>query len=370
VEEWGGKIVSVEVSAKQKMNLQLLLEMILLVADMLELKADPHRIAAGIVLEARLDKAKGPLATILVQNGTLKVGEPFIAGTTYGKVRAMLDDKGNHVTEARPSTPVEVLGFTGLPKASDRFQVVSEEWKARQIGSYRQSKLREETLLRSSRLTLEHLHQQIKEGTVKELPLIIKADTHGSIEVVTKSLHDLETEKVKIKIIHSAAGAITESDVLLATASNAIIIGFNVRPEKGASDLAEKEKVDIRLHTVIYNITNEIRNAMVGLLEPTFKEVYQGRAEVKETFKIPKVGTIAGCTVVDGKVARNAEVRLLRDNIVIYEGKVSSLKRFKEDVSEVKNGYECGIGIENFNDLKMGDILETYKMEKVIEQSI
>ncbi len=370
VEEWGGKVVSVEVSAKQQKNLDLLLEMILLVADMLELKADPVRIAAGTVLEARLDKAKGPLATVLVQNGSLKVGEPFIAGSTYGKVRAMLDDKGNHIREAGPSTPVEVLGFAGLPKASDRFQVVSEEWKARQIGSFRQSKLREETLLRSSRLTLEHLHQQIKEGTVKELPLILKADTQGSVEVLSKSLQDLETEKVKIRIIHSAPGAITESDVLLATASNAIIIGFNVRPERGASELAEKERVDIRLHTVIYNVTNEIRNAMVGLLEPTFKEAYLGRAEVKETFRIPKVGIIAGCTVIDGKVTRNAEVRLLRDNIIIYEGKISSLKRFKEDVSEVKNGFECGIGIENFNDIKIGDVLETYRMEKVIEQSI
>ena len=257
-----------------------------------------------------------------------------------------------------------------MPKASDRFQVVSEEWKARQIGSFRQSKLREETLLRSSRLTLEHLHLQIKEGTVKELPLILKADTQGSVEVLSKSLQDLETEKVKIRIIHSAPGAITESDVLLATASNAIIIGFNVRPERGASELAEKERVDIRLHTVIYNVTNEIRNAMVGLLDPTFKEAYLGRAEVKETFRIPKVGIIAGCTVIDGKVARNAEVRLLRDNIIVYEGKISSLKRFKEDISEVKNGFECGIGIENFNDIKIGDVLETYRMEKVIEQSL
>ncbi len=370
VEEWGGKVVSVEVSAKQRKNLDLLLEMILLVADMLELKADPKRIATGTILEARLDKTRGPLATVLVQNGTLQIGDPFIAGTIHGKVRAMLDDKGNHIREAGPSTPVEVLGLAGLPKASDRFQVVSEEWKARQIGSFRQSKLREETLLRSSRLTLEHLHQQIKEGTMKELPLIIKADTQGSVEVLAKTLQDLTSEKVKIKIIHDAPGAITESDVLLATASNAIIIGFNVRPERGAMDLAEKEKVDIRLHTVIYNITNEIKNAMMGLLEPTFKEVYLGRAEVKETFKIPKVGIIAGCTVLDGKVIRNTDVRLLRDNIVIYEGKISSLKRFKEDVNEVKDGFECGIGIEKFNDIKIGDILETYKVEKVMEQSI
>lgn len=370
VEEWGGKVVCVEVSAKQRKNLDLFLEMILLLADMLELKADPDRIATGTILEARLDKTRGPLGTVLVQNGTLRVGDPFIAGTTYGKVRAMLNDKGDHIREAGPSTPVEVLGLTGLPKAGDRFQVVSEEWKARQIGSFRQSKLREETLLRSSRLTLEHLHQQIEKGTVKELPLIIKADAQGSVEVLAKTLLDLATEKVKIKIIHKAPGAITESDVLLATASNAIIVGFNVRPERGASALAEKEKVDIRLHTVIYDITNEIKNAMVGLLEPTFKEVYIGRAEVKETFKIPKVGVIAGCVVVDGKVGRKAEVRLLRDSVIIYEGKISSLKRFKEDMTEVKNGFECGIGIENFNDIKISDILEFYKIEKVIAQSI
>ncbi|MEW5806756.1 MAG: translation initiation factor IF-2 [Acidobacteriota bacterium] len=370
IEEWGGKIVCVEVSAKQRKNLDLLLEMILLVADMAELKADPNRIAAGTVLEARLDKTKGPVATVLVQNGTLKDGDPFIVGVINGKVRAMFDDRGNRVRKAGPSTPVEVLGLEGPPKAGDKFQVIAEEWRARQIGSYRQSKLREERLAKSSRLTLEDLHQKIAEGTVKELPLILKADTQGSIEVLAKTIADLSTEKIKIRTIHSAPGAITETDVLLASASNAIIIGFSVRPERSAADLAEKEKVDIRLHTVIYNITNEIKNAMAGLLEPTFREVYLGRAEVKETFRISKVGTIAGCAVIDGKILRSADVRLLRDNIVIYEGKITSLKRFKDDASEVKSGLECGIGIEKFNDIKIGDQIEAFRMEKVIEKSI
>ena len=370
VEEWGGKTVCVEVSAKHKQNLDLLLEMLLLVADLQELKADPNRIAAGTVLEAKLDKAKGPIATVLVQNGTLKDGDPFIAGVINGKVRAMFDDRGIRIRRACPSMPVEVLGLEGVPNAGDRFQVVTEEWKARQIGSYRQSKLREERLLKSSRLTLEHLHQKIQEGAMKELPLIIKADTQGSIEVVIKTLLDLGTEKVKVLIIHSAPGAITETDVLLASASNAIIIGFNVRPERSASELAEKEKVDIRLHTVIYNITNEIKNAMVGLLEPVFKEVYLGRANVRETFKITRVGMIAGCEVTDGKILRTADVRLLRDNVVVYQGKITSLKRFKEDAQEVKAGLECGIGIEKFNDIKTGDTIEAFKVEKIIEKTI
>ncbi len=370
IEEWGGKTVCVEVSAKHRKNLSLLLEMILLVADLAELKADPKRIATGTVLEAKLDKAKGPVATVLVQNGTLKDGDPFIAGVINGKVRAMFDDRGQRVSKAGPSTPIEVLGLDGLPNAGDRFQVVSEEWRARQIGSYRQSKQREERLLKSSRLTLEYLHQKIQEGAVKELPLILKADTQGSIEVLTKTLLDLSTEKVKISIIHTAPGAVTETDVLLASASNAIIIGFNVRPERSASELAEREKVDIRLHTVIYNITNEIKNAMVGLLEPTFKEVYLGRAEVRETFKISKVGMVAGCEVIDGKILRNADVRLLRDNVVVYQGKITSLRRFKEDANEVKTGLECGIGIEKFNDIKTGDMIEAFKVEKVVEKTI
>jgi translation initiation factor IF-2 len=332
---------------------------------MRELRASPGRMATGTVLEAKLDKTRGPVATVLVQNGTLRVGDAFIAGAVNGKVRAMFDDRGGKLREAGPSMPVEVLGLVGVPKAGDRFQVLTEEWKARQIGTFRQEKLRQETLARTSRLTLDHLHQQIATGSIKELPIILKADVQGSIEVLGKTLGELATEQVKLRILHSGTGAITETDVLLASASNAIIIGFNVRPERSAQELAEKEEVDIRLHTVIYNITNELKNAMAGLLEPTFKEVYLGRAEVRNTFKIPKVGVIAGCGVVDGRITRNAEIRLLRDNVVILEGKISSLKRFKDDASEVRAGFECGIGIDRFNDVKIGDVIEAFMMEKV-----
>jgi translation initiation factor IF-2 len=364
-EDWGGDTVMVPVSAKKRMGLEQLLEMLLLVADMKELRAGPDRQATGTVLEAKLDKTRGPVATVLVQNGTLKIGDAFIAGAVSGKVRAMFDDRGGKLREAGPSSPVEVLGLTAVPKAGDRFQVLSEEWKARQIGSFRTEKIRQETLARTSRLTLDHLHQQIASGSIKELPIILKADVQGSIEVLSKTLGEMPSDQVKLRILHSGTGAITETDVLLASASNAVIIGFNVRPERSAQELAEKEEVDIRLHTVIYNITNEIKNAMAGLLEPTFKEVYLGRAEVRNTFKIPKVGVIAGCGVIDGRITRTAEIRLLRDNVVIHEGKISSLKRFKDDASEVKNGFECGIGIDRFNDVKVGDIIEAYVMEKV-----
>jgi len=364
-EDWGGDVVMVPVSAKKKTGLDQLLEMLLLVADMKELRAVPERLATGTVLEAKLDKTRGPVATVLVQNGTLRIGDAFIAGAVNGKVRAMFDDLGEKIREAGPSSPVEVLGLTTVPKAGDRFQVLTEEWKARQIGTFRQEKIRQETLARTSRLTLDHLHQQIASGSIKELPIILKADVQGSIEVLSKTLSEMPSDQVKLRILHSGTGAITETDVLLASASNAIIIGFNVRPERSATELAEKEEVEIRLHTVIYNITNEIKNAMAGLLEPTFKEVYLGRAEVRNTFKIPKVGVIAGCGVIDGKITRASEIRLLRDNIVIHEGKISSLKRFKDDASEVKNGFECGIGIDRFNDVKVADIIEAYVMEKV-----
>jgi translation initiation factor IF-2 len=364
-EDWGGDTVMVPVSAKKKMGLEQLLEMLLLVADMKDLRAVPERLATGTVLEAKLDKTRGPVATVLVQNGTLRIGDAFIAGAVNGKVRAMFDDRGGKLREAGPSSPVEVLGLTAVPKAGDRFQVLTEEWKARQIGTFRTEKIRQETLARTSRLTLDHLHQQIASGSIKELPIILKADVQGSIEVLSKTLGEMPSDQVKLRILHSGTGAITETDVLLASASNAVIIGFNVRPERSAQELAEKEEVDIRLHTVIYNITNEIKNAMVGLLEPTFKETYLGRAEVRSTFKIPKVGLIAGCGVIDGKITRTAEIRLLRDNVVIFEGKISSLKRFKDDASEVKNGFECGIGIDRFNDVKVGDIIEAYVMEKV-----
>jgi len=370
VEDWGGEIVNVAVSAKQRLHIDELLDMVLLVADLHELKADPDSPATGTVLEARLDKSRGPVATILVQEGTLVVGDAFIAGAVNGKVRAMFDDRGRKLRKAGPSLPVEVLGIQGVPRAGDRFQVIVEEWKARQIGTFRQSKLRQEGLAKSSRLTLDHLYQQIKEGAIKELPIIIKGDVQGSVEVLAKSLADLGTDQVKVRTIHSATGAVTETDVLLASASNAIIVGFNVRPDRSATELAEKEKVDIRLHTVIYDVHNEIRNAMVGLLEPTYTELYLGRAEVRNTFKIPKVGLVAGTYVVDGKILRGAQIRLLRNNVIVHQGRVVSLKRFKEDTGEVKAGYECGIALEKFNDVKVGDVLEAFKLEKVIPKTL
>jgi translation initiation factor IF-2 len=369
-EDWGGDTVTVEVSAKQKKNLNLLLEMILLVADLQALRANPKRLASGTVLEAKLDRGRGPVATVLVQNGTLHTGDVFIVGSIYGKVRAMLDHRGRPVTSAPPSTPVEVLGLEDVPQAGDRILVIADTSKARQIALHRQAKAREAALAKSARLTLEQLHQQLAAGDVKELPLIIKADVQGSVEVLTDTINKLSTDRVKIKVIHAGAGAITESDVLLASASNAIIIGFNVRPERKATELAQLERVDIRLYTIIYNLTDEIKKAMSGLLAVTVKEVILGRAEVRDTFHISKVGTIAGCSVQDGKLTREAKIRLLRDNVVIYEGKVRSLRHFKEDVNEVRNGMECGIGLENFNDVKVGDVIEAYVVEKVAEPAL
>ena len=364
-EDWGGNTVFVEVSAKKREGLDLLLEMILLVADLRELKANPARAGMGTVLEAKLDKGKGPVAHVLVQNGSVEVGDPFVAGAVHGKVRAMLDDRGHKVKKVGPSSPVEILGLTSLPQAGDQFQVFADNFKARQISEFRQQKLRERELASSARLTLDMLHQQVQEGTVKELPIIVKADVQGSAEVLTDTLQKLSTDKVKIKIIRAGVGAVTDNDVTLALASNAVIIGFNVRPERSAEEFAEKENIDIRLHTVIYNITDELKKAMEGLLEPTFKEVTLGRAEVRDTFKVPKVGVIAGCYVSDGKVLRNAEVRLLRDNVVVFEGKIGSLKRFKDDAGEVKEGFECGIGLAGYNDVKVGDVIEAFTMEKV-----
>ena len=365
-EDWGGDTVPVEVSAKTGKNLELLLEMILLVADLQNLKADPSLPAMGTVLEAKIDKGRGNVATVLVQNGTLRVGDNFIAGAIYGKVRAMFDENGQMVKEAEPSTPVEVLGLQGLPMAGDSFQCIADDNKARQIASYRQEKLRDIALAKTSRLTLDQLHKQLTEGEIKEVPLILKCDVQGSQEALTDMLNKLSTEKVKVRILHSSVGAITETDVLLAAASNAIIIGFNVRPERKAAELANREKVDIRLHTIIYNVVDEIKRAMQGVLEPVYKETYLGTAEVRDTFRIPKVGMIAGCYITDGKVTRTAEVRLLRDNVVIFEGKIASLKRFKDDASEVARGYECGIGIQNFNDVKAGDTIEAFVTEKVM----
>jgi translation initiation factor IF-2 len=365
-EDWGGDTPTVEVSAKTGKNLELLLELILLVADLQSLKADPTLPAMGAVLEAKIDRGRGNVATVLVQNGTLKVGDNFVAGAVYGKVRAMFDENGQPVKEAGPATPVEVLGLEGLPLAGDTFQSIADDKKARQIVAYRQEKLRDIALAKTSRLTLDQLHKQLTEGEIKEVPLILKCDVQGSQEALTDMLNKTSTDKVKVRILHSSVGAITETDVLLAAASNAIIIGFNVRPERKAAELANREKVDIRLHTIIYNVVDEIKRAMQGVLEPIIKETYLGTAEVRDTFRIPRVGTIAGCYVSDGKITRNAELRLLRDNVVIFEGKISSLKRFKEDASEVTKGYECGIGIQNFNDVKVGDQIEAFVTEKVM----
>jgi translation initiation factor IF-2 len=367
-EAWGGSTVFVEVSAKQKTNLELLLEMILLVTDIGELKANPKRSAMGTVLETKLDRGRGPVATVLVQDGSLNVGDNIIAGPVVGRVRALIDDRGRPAKTAGPSTPVEVLGLETLPSPGDSFQSVSDPAKARQIAMFRQAKAKEKSLVsKGSRLTLETLQQQLGEGGVKDLPIIVKADVQGSAEVLANSLDKLSTDKVKVKIIHSAVGAINESDVLLATASNAIIIGFNVRPDRNAADIAEREKVDIRHHSVIYTVTEEIQKAMAGMLEPTFKEVRLGAAQVRETFKVPKAGTIAGCMVTEGRITRqgDAQVRLLRDNVVVWEGKLASLRRFKDDVSEVKTGFECGIGLQNYNDVKVGDVIEVFQMERV-----
>ena len=367
-EAWGGSTVMVEVSAKKKENLDLLLEMILLVTELSELKANPKRNASGTVLEAKLDKGRGPVATILVQDGTLRVGDTFIAGTIVGKVRALIDDRGRQIKAAGPATPVEVLGLGGLPAPGDAFQALTDAAKARQIALFRQTQAKEKALGgKGTRLTLESLQQQIAEGDMKELPIIIKADVQGSAEVLGDTLTKLTDEKVKIRIIHSGVGAINESDVLLASASNAIIIGFNVRPDRNASDVAEREKVDIRLHSVIYNVVDEMKKAMAGLLDPTFKEVRIGTAEVRDTFKTPKFGTIAGCMVLDGRITRtgDTQARLLRDNVVIHEGKIGSLRRFKDDVSEVKAGFECGIGFDRYNDIKVGDLIEVFVVERV-----
>jgi translation initiation factor IF-2 len=364
-EEWGGSTVFVDVSAKKRINLDLLLEMICLVADIQALKATPERSAVGTVIEAKLDRGRGAVATVLVQNGTLKNQDNFVVGNTFGKIRAMFDDRGRTVDAAGPSTPVEIVGLEGMPDAGDTFLVVSDRDKARGIGQYRKGREREAQLAKSSRVTLEGLADSIKQAGMKELPLILKGDVTGSVEVLADSLQKMSTEKVRIKVIHSGVGAITESDVLLASASNAIIIGFNVRPERKVADLAEQEEVEIRLHSIIYELQDEITKAMLGLLEPVFRENFLGRAEVLNVFRIPKVGTIAGCRVTDGVLRRDSEVRLMRDGAPVYKGKLTSLKRFKDDVREVTNGMECGVGISNFTDIKVGDTVEAFVTEKM-----
>jgi translation initiation factor IF-2 len=368
-EDWGGSTVFVDVSAKQKTNLNLLMEMICLVADLQDLKAVPERPATGTVLEAKLDRGRGPVATVLVQNGTLHAGDNFVVGNVFGKVRAMFNDRGAVVEAAPPSTPVEVLGLEGLPQAGDQLVAVTDREKARDISEYREGRAREAQLAKSSRVSLEGLAEQLKTAGQKDLPIILKGDVGGSVEVLTDLLGKLSNEKVKVTIVRTGVGAITESDILLASASNAVVIGFNVRPERKAQELAEQEKVDIRLHSIIYELQDEMKRAMTGLLEPVIKETYQGRAEVRETFRIPKVGTIAGCQVIDGIIKRDSEVRLLRDNVVVFKGKIGSLRRFKDDAKEVTNGMECGIGIAGYGDIKQGDIIEAFVTEKVAAEA-
>ena len=365
-EEWGGQTIFCEVSAKKKIGLEHLLEMILIQADVLELKANPNKMARGTVIEAKLDKGRGPVATVLVQSGSLKVGDFFVTGAQFGKVRALINDKGARVESAGPSMPAEVIGFSSVPLAGERFVVLEEERKARQIAELRQAKQRSSEMASMKKVTLEDLHAQIQEGMVKELNIVIKADVSGSAGAIVDSLEKLSTAAVKLKVIHSSVGAITETDVMLAAASNAIIIGFNVRPEPKGTELAQREGVDIRLYNIIYNAIDDIKAAMEGLLEPTLKEKVLGRAEVRQTFHVSKVGTIAGSYVLDGVMTRQSDgVRVLRDNVLIYEGKLHSLKRFKDDVREVQAGYECGLGVENFNDIKVGDVIEAYVIEKV-----
>ncbi len=365
-EEWGGQTIFCEVSAKKKIGLEHLLEMVLIQADVLELKANPDKMARGAVIEAKLDRGRGPVATVLVQTGTLKVGDFFVTGAQFGKVRALINDKGERIEGAGPSMPAEVIGFSSVPLAGDRFAVIEEERKARQIAELRQAKQRSTEMGSLKKVTLEDLHTQIQEGMVKELNIVIKADVSGSAGAIVDSLEKLSTSAVKLKVIHSSVGAITETDVMLAAASNAIIIGFSVRAEPKATELAQREGVDIRLYNIIYNAIDDIKAAMEGLLEPTLKERILGHAEVRQTFHVSKIGTIAGAYVVDGVMTRqNDGVRVLRDNVLVYEGKLHSLKRFKDDVREVQTGYECGIGVENFNDIKVGDVIEAFVIDKV-----
>jgi translation initiation factor IF-2 len=364
-EDWGGKTIFAEVSAKEKIGITELLELILIQAEVLELKANPDKLARGSIIEAGLDRGRGVVATVLVQEGTLKVGDSFVTGMNYGRLRAIRDDRGQRIEEAGPSTPVEVVGFTGLPEAGETFIVLDDERITKQIGEYRQQKKREGELASSSKVSLEELYARIQDGEVKELNIIIKADAQGSMEAVSNSLEKLSTDSVKVSIVHGGVGGISESDVNLAMASQAIIIGFNVRPGLKAMQLSEQERVDIRSYSVIYDAVSDIQKALEGLLEPTLKEKILGRAEVRATFNIPKVGTVAGSHVIDGKIVRGGRIRLIRDDVVIHEGTISSLKRFKEDAKDVQEGYECGIGIENFNDVKEEDVIESYEYEEV-----
>ncbi len=367
-EDWGGDAVFAPVSAKTHEGVPHLLEMLLLQADILELKANPDKLSRGTIVEAKLDRGRGPVATVLVQEGTLRVGDAFVCGVYHGKVRAMIDDRGRKVEAAPPSFPVEILGLQGVPQAGDSFVAVADESKARQIAEYRQSKQRETELVKSSKVSLEELYDQIKAGDVKELRVVLKADVQGSVEALTEALNRMSTDEVKLKVIHGSVGGITESDILLATASNAIVIGFNVRPESKGAVLAAREGVDVRLYTIIYEAVADVRAAMEGMLEPTYREQTQARVEIRQTFNIAGVGTIAGCYVNEGKIARGNQVRLLRDHVVVFEGKLASLKRFKDDVREVTAGYECGLSLEGFQDIKQGDVIEAYERIPVVRR--
>ena len=364
-EDWGGDTVTVPVSAKTREGLPSLLEMLLLQADLLDLKANPDKPARGAIVEAKLDRGRGPVATVLVQEGTLKPGDPFVCGPFAGRVRAMIDDRGHKVTIADPSTPVEILGLPSVPEAGSSFVVVADEATARQVAEHRAAKHREASLLKTSKVSLEDLYRQVQAGDTKELRIVIKADVQGSAEALSDALSRLSADEVRLKVIHSSVGGITESDVMLASASNAVVIGFNVRPEAKASAAAEREGVDVRLYEIIYDSINDVRDAMEGLLDPTYREKVLGRAEVRNTFNIPGIGLIAGSYVLDGKITRNAQARLVRDSIVVHNGKIGSLKRFKDDAREVQTGYECGIGLDNFSDVKVGDVIEAFEMEQV-----
>lgn len=364
VEEWGGETIAVPVSAKSGEGIETLLEMIIIMSEMGELTADPEREARGTVIEAQVKRGKGPVATLLVQQGTLHIGDSVLSGTTYGKVRTMIDDKGKRIKKAGPSTPVEISGLSDIPVAGDDFIVLENEKEARQL-SEKRKELQKGERQRRSNISLDDLFSQIQEGQIQDINIIIKADVQGSIEAIKQSLEKLDNESVRINVIHGAVGAINETDVMLASTSNAIIIGFNVRPDKNAVKLAETEEVDLRLYRVIYDAVEDVKKAMEGMLAPEYREKVLGNVEIREVFKIPSIGTIAGCYVTDGKINRNDDIRIIRDGIVILEGKIASLKRFKDDVKEVNTGYECGIGIERFNDLKVGDIIEAFTMEEI-----
>jgi translation initiation factor IF-2 len=364
-EEWGGETLFAEISAKKKIGIEELLELVLLQAEILELKANPNKPARGTVIEARLDKGRGPVATVLVREGTLRVGDYFVCGLEYGRVRAMMNDRGERIKEAGPSIPVEILGLSGVPQAGDELVVVESEKLAKEVSQYRQQKRREALLVKAGGISLENIYEKLKEGEVKELKLIVKADVQGSVEAIREALQKLSTDEVKVNIIHTSTGTITESDILLAAASHAIVIGFNVRPGAKVKELAQRENVDVRFYNVIYHLVNDIKDAMSGMLEPEYREKIIGEAEIRQLFKVPKVGMVAGCYVTSGKIERGAKIRILREGVVVYDGKLASLKRFKEDVKEVAAGYECGMSFENFQDIKVNDIVEAYVIEEV-----